>query len=140
MERKLSPAVGVGCIVVHDGSVLLVRNHTGRWSTPGGHLDFGESPAAAAARETLEETGVRVRDVAFVAITNDVMHDARRHYVTLWFRGNAESAAIAVGDTEEITAAGWFSPDDLPEPRHLFFDNLLDGNTIPSPPLNSPLR
>jgi 8-oxo-dGTP diphosphatase len=140
MDRHLVPVVGVGCIVVHDSRVLLVRNHTGRWSTPGGHLDFGESPAAAAARETLEETGVLVRNVEFVAITNDVMNDACRHFVTLWFRATAESATIAVRDTEEITEAGWFSRDALPEPRHLFFDNLLDGNTIPAPPLNSPLR
>jgi 8-oxo-dGTP diphosphatase len=139
MDREPRPLVGVGCVVVHDGRVLLVRNRTGRWSTPGGHLDFGESPAAAAARETLEETGILVRDVEFVAVTNDVMGDAHGHYVTLWFRGRAEDAAIVVGDTEEITEAGWFSPHALPGPRHLFFDNLLDGNTIPAPPLIAPL-
>jgi 8-oxo-dGTP diphosphatase len=38
------PYVGVGCIVVRDGNLLLVRNQRGLWSTPGGHLDFGESP------------------------------------------------------------------------------------------------
>ena len=43
------PYVGVGCIVVRgDGQLLMVQNHRGRWSTPGGHLDFGESPAECA--------------------------------------------------------------------------------------------
>jgi 8-oxo-dGTP diphosphatase len=69
------PYVGIGCIVVRDGKLLLVRNRRGFWSTPGGHLDFGESPDVCAVREVFEETGVRVANVEFVAVTNDVLTD-----------------------------------------------------------------
>jgi 8-oxo-dGTP pyrophosphatase MutT (NUDIX family) len=67
------PYVGVGCIIVRDGKLLLVRNQRGFWSTPGGHLDFGEAPDVCAARGAFEETGVTVSNVQFVAITNDVL-------------------------------------------------------------------
>lgn len=49
MERDSMPYVGVGCIVVHDGRVLMVRNQRDRWSTPGGLLEYGESPESAGA-------------------------------------------------------------------------------------------
>ncbi|MFE7485014.1 NUDIX domain-containing protein [Streptomyces sp. NPDC057552] len=39
--------------------VLLVRHRVRGWVPPGGKAEVGESPRAAAARELLEETGVR---------------------------------------------------------------------------------
>ena len=135
------PHVGVGCIVVRsDGHLLLVRNHRGYWSTPGGHLDFGESPAECAARETLEETGIQVHDVEFVAITNDVLPHAGRHYITIWMRASAAALAPVIHDPAEIAAAGWFAPTALPEPRHLYFENLLAGRSLPPNPSNLPFR
>lgn len=137
MERDSMPYVGVGCIVMHDGRMLLVRNQRDRWSTPGGLLEYGKSPANAAARETLEETGVTVRNVEFVAVTNDVIEDIGRHYVTIWMRCEADDSTI-VTDPVEIREAGWFEPTDLPDPKHLFFENLLSGKTLPAHPNNIP--
>jgi 8-oxo-dGTP diphosphatase len=132
------PFVGVGCIVVRDGKLLLVRNRQGLWSTPGGHLDFGESPDVCAAREAFEETGVTVSNVQFVAVTNDVLADIGKHYITLWMRGDANSAGAEIGDTGEIVEIGWFSPDQLPDPLHVYFQNLLAGHCWPSSPKNLP--
>ena len=136
-----TPLVGVGCIVVRrDGHVLMVQNHRGLWSTPGGHLDVGESPEECAARETLEETGLRVTAMAFVAITNDVLPDAGRHYITIWMRAEAVEGIPEIRDAAEIAAATWFPPDALPEPRHLYFANLLAGRSLPPHPTNSPFH
>jgi 8-oxo-dGTP diphosphatase len=128
------PYVGVGCIVVRDDRVLMVRSPRGLWSTPGGHLDFGESPEACAARETFEETGVHVTNVEFVAITNDILEDVDKHYVTIWMRGDPDESEAVVGDPAEIVEVGWFSPDALPSPRYLFFENLLAGRSMPPAP------
>lgn len=59
--------------VVFDGSgrVLLVQHlGSGLWLYPGGHVDDGEEPAAAAVRETFEETGLRVRPVGPAGFTH----------------------------------------------------------------------
>ena len=135
------PYVGVGCIVVRgDGWLLLVRNHRGLWSTPGGHLDFGESPATCAARETLEETGLAVTKVEFVAVTNDVLPDVGKHYVTVWMRAEPtdDAATAVVGDPAEVAEVGWFPPGALPQPLHVYFQNLIAGRCLPPAPANTP--
>jgi 8-oxo-dGTP pyrophosphatase MutT (NUDIX family) len=60
------PAAAAGVVVTdpgHDGVLLLWRHRfttdTWGWEIPAGRVDAGETPAAAGARETLEETGWR---------------------------------------------------------------------------------
>ena len=136
------PFVGVGCIVTRaDGRLLLVRNHGGGWSPPGGHLDFGETPEAGAVRETLEETGVCVCNVTFVAVTNDFMPDRGKHYITIWMRGDVgQDDAAVLSDPAEIAELGWFAADALPRPYAFYFENFLAGRRMPAAPANEPFR
>ena len=83
---------------------------------------------------------MHVDAVEFVAITNDVLPDVDRHYVTIWMKGSAGESAVVIHDQAEIAAAGWYAPDALPEPRHLYFQNLLAGRCMPSKPANSPFQ
>jgi hypothetical protein len=52
MEQK--PQVGTALIITKDDKVLLMKRKgphgKGTWSTPGGHLDFGETLEGGAAR------------------------------------------------------------------------------------------
>jgi 8-oxo-dGTP diphosphatase len=125
-----TPRVGIGCIPVHNNRVLLVRSRNGFWSTPGGNLEYGESPIDAAIRETREEAGIIVHDVELVAVTHDIIEATAAHYVTLWFRGEVEDPTITILDTDEIVEALWCDPSHLPAPRHVYFDNLIAGRTV----------
>lgn len=50
---------------------------------PGGHLEYGESFAETAARESLEETGLEIGNIKFLTATNDVFGEGK-HYVTIF--------------------------------------------------------
>jgi 8-oxo-dGTP diphosphatase len=54
--------------IVHAGEILLIRKKrgfgAGKINGPGGKVDPGETPLAAALRETFEELGITVRDAA----------------------------------------------------------------------------
>jgi 8-oxo-dGTP diphosphatase len=74
-------------------------NRLGTIQLPGGHLDYGESFLACAERETLEETGLHIRAIKVVAVTNDVFEQEKKHYITIFVRCEMvdESAEPQVG-------------------------------------------
>lgn len=62
----------VATFVVHRAHVLLhPHRKLGLWLPPGGHIEPHELPDDAARRETLEETGLRVRLVGSAGIEHD---------------------------------------------------------------------
>ena len=70
-HRLIRTPPGAGCVVVRAGEVLLLWRHrfiTGSqgWEIPIGKIEPGEDPAAAAARETEEETGWRPGPLSFL--------------------------------------------------------------------------
>ena len=79
-----------------------------------------------------------VRDLQFVAITNDVISESGKHYVTIWLRGVVDDPTVSIRDTTEIAEAAWFDPDSLPAPRHVYFENLIRGRSLPESPHNLP--
>ena len=69
----LDPKVAVGTIIHNgDGQIVLVKRAIepgfGLWVFPGGYVDRGETPQAAAVREAREECGLDVRLDALVNV------------------------------------------------------------------------
>jgi len=104
---------------------------SGTWSTPGGHLDHGETLEQCAVREAREETGIEVTNVRFRAITNDVLEEDGKHYLTVWMEGEYRSGSPEVRAAHEMSDVGWFSWDRLPSPLFLPLRNLLEGRCYP---------
>ena len=129
------PLVGVGVIIVDEGRLLLLKRKSvhgaGTWSTPGGHLEFRESPDACAIREVKEETGVSIGHVHFIAITNDDFAASGKHYITIWMQGRYISGTPTITAPYEMSAVDWFALDALPAPLFLSLRNLVDGKSYP---------
>ena len=71
MHTRWKPSVTVAAVIEQAGRFLLVEEHTPeglRLNNPAGHLDPGESPIAACARETLEETAYQFTPQALVGV------------------------------------------------------------------------
>ena len=58
------PVPAVGAIILKDDKILLVKRGAepgiGKWSIPGGSMEFGETMEEAVKREVKEETGLDV--------------------------------------------------------------------------------
>ena len=68
---RWKPSATVAAVIEHQGKFLLVEEHTPeglRLNNPAGHMDPGESPQEACARETLEETAFTFTPSALVGV------------------------------------------------------------------------
>ena len=83
------PRVGIGVFVLNSKNQFLLGKRkgsigSGTWALPGGHLEYGESFETCAERETLEETGLEVKNTYFWTATNSIWESEEKHYVTIF--------------------------------------------------------
>ena len=123
------PQIGTGVIVRKGGKVLLgMRKGShghGVWSFPGGHLEFGEEVEECARREVEEETGATISIVRRGPFTNDIFHEERRHYITLFVVADYVSGKVEAREPDKCEQWEWFGWADLPQPLFLPIQNLL---------------
>ncbi len=118
-------------IIIRIGSprriVLIQRkNAPFGWAIPGGMVDVGETVEAAAAREALEETSLRVFGLRQFRVYSDPARDVRGHSVSLVFLADAEGVPKAADDAAE---AAIVSLDELPLPLAFDHARILDDYT-----------
>lgn len=109
-----------GAYVERDGRVLLIRrDDNGNWSMPGGAMDPGESLAACAVRETLEESGVVVEVTGLGGIWTDPRHvieytsngEVRQEFTAIY---RARYVSGEPTTSSESTSVEWVPLEDVP--------------------------
>ncbi len=117
---QAKPTPAVSAIIIEDGSVLLIKRAfepaRGKWSAPGGSVEFGETLVDAVKRETLEETGLEI-EVSGLAGVSDVIVSGNgsgkitHHYVLISFFAKVVGGELkASSDAED---ARWVALSDI---------------------------
>ena len=111
-----------------SGSVLLCRigpgyDATGKWTLPGGGLDFGEDPALAVIRELHEETGLDGEVDALAFIHSETGRPGAErgarygpyHAIRIVYRVAVTGGELQSELDGSTDAAEWFSRDAASE-------------------------
>lgn len=102
------------CYILHDGQLLLIRKKrgigAGKINGPGGKVDPGETPLAAAIREVQEETGVTPLDPSLQGELHFRFADGVVLHCMVYLAHRFEGAPH---ETDEATPL-WFPVDALP--------------------------
>lgn len=106
------PKVAATAVIIRDDKVLLVKRGNepgyGLWSLPGGYVDRGEIVESAAAREVLEETGLKVDITRLLGVFSESGHPV----IVVAFQGQEISGHLQTSD--ETLDIDFFSVDELP--------------------------
>jgi len=115
-DTPTRPVPGAAVVCLRGDEVLLVQRGTepnrGRWSFPGGKINPGETARQTAAREALEETGLRVHVLDVVDVYDAIFPPY--HYCVADYLAVPMDAAepVACGDAMD---ARWVSAARIPE-------------------------
>ncbi|MGE0821683.1 MAG: NUDIX hydrolase [Candidatus Binatia bacterium] len=104
---------GAVCLLVHEDTVLLIRNTYGRagWTFPGGMLRRHEPPDLGVQREVQEEVGITVDTVQHLGQFTG--RQAYRRDTVHVFAAWVSSPHVQI-DPGEILEARWYSLTNLP--------------------------
>lgn len=114
-----TPQVGVGVMIVKDGTVLLGKRKgahgAGEYAFPGGHLEYMESFEHCATRETQEECGIEIAQIRFQFLANVTTY-APQHYVHIGLLADWQHGTPEVLEPESSGRWEWHNIDRLPQP------------------------
>ena len=132
------PKVGVGVLIIKDNKILFIKRKgahgEGSWCPPGGHLEFNEQLEECAIREVLEETGIKISNIKFAGLTNDIFETEGKHYITIHMLADYESGQEILKEPEKSTEIKWFDWNNLPQPLFVPTDNLVKQGFNPFKP------
>lgn len=105
-------------MIFKGGKVLLHKRKNahgaGEYAWPGGHLEFGESFEDCAKRETMEEAGIKIKNVRFLRLMN--LKGYGKHYADIGLIADWESGEPKVMEPEKCEGWAWYDIDNLPKP------------------------
>lgn len=110
--------VAAAAVVPRGDEILLVRRTMtpgqGKWSIPGGFVEFDEDPREAVAREVLEETGFPVTEVRLLDIVFGQEHPRGATLLIAYEARLFQGGPVGTPDAEEVDAVRFFPLDQLP--------------------------
>lgn len=116
--NSIRPASAVA--ILNENKILLLkRKDNGKWTMPGGTLEFGESMTECALREIKEESGYQIKITDIIGTYTDpnikieYSDGEVRQEFTIVYKGEVESGEIEID--EESTGYIWIDLDKISE-------------------------
>ena len=107
-------------ILVDASRILLCRcsagvDGAGLWTLPGGGIEFGEDPAAAAVREVREETGFQIALSSIITINSEVIHakGIDHHAIRILYDASIVGGELASEVDGSTDLAQWLALSDI---------------------------
>lgn len=129
-HRDFNNPITAVAVFISDarGRVLLLRRarepEIGKWVPPGGFLDAGETLEGAAARETVEETGLFPSDLRYLCSYPNyyIYRGFGRPVCDAFFAARIDSGNVDL-QREEASEYRWILPQEI-DPRKLAFESM----------------
>lgn len=136
----LSPIMSADCAAFdsHSRILLIRRADNDLWALPGGLVDVGEGPAAAAAREALEEVGLECEAKRLIGIYDSREVDTDTPFFVIHFVFLCSYRDSELDTSNESTDFGWFGQDELPRISPGHGPRIEDAFLVLEDPLTEP--
>lgn len=119
----MNTRVAAYALVTRNDCLLLCRlsaqvpQHQGKWTLPGGGIDFGEAPEQAVQREVLEETGLVVDVEQLLAVDSLVVGSAddQQHNIRIVYRASVRHGQLRHEVDGTTDRCDWWPSHNAPE-------------------------
>lgn len=125
MNQRIQQVTRVAAygVIVHESRILLCRlsgkvpQAEGRWTLPGGGVEFGEHPEATVVREVDEETGLVVTVGRLAHVDSRMIRDqgTHRHNIRILYNATVIGGTMQEETNGTTDACAWFHRSQLPE-------------------------
>jgi 8-oxo-dGTP diphosphatase len=132
------PKISVAVFIIKNNKVILEKRKASKkltedtYSLPGGHLEQFETLETAVKRETLEETGLKIKNLKYIDFTSDMYKKANHHYITFFFTAEYLSGTPIVTEPRKCKSLDWFSLKEFPKKVYLPLQHFLKKHSLES--------
>lgn len=116
LYKNSAPTASV--LILKADSVLLARRNAepfkGQYDVVGGFLQYGEHPLDGALRETMEETGLKIRIRDMLGVYMDTYGPRGKSTLNFYYIGSILSGRMKAQD--DVAGLEWFPLHKLPAP------------------------
>lgn len=112
-----------GAIIFNDGKVLVVKQTSGFYGFPKGHVEIGETEKETAIRETKEETGLDIKIISNKRYTQSYIVKENVHKDVVFFIAKLENNNEK-RQVEEIEEILWIDINEVE--NILTYDSLKE--------------
>lgn len=109
-----TPKIETRAVIFKENRILLVKEN-GKWSLPGGWVDYNESINSNTIKEAKEESGLDVKPIRIIAIQDRNKHNVPKYaYGIVKVFVLCEVLGGSFEQNNETTESNYFSLENLP--------------------------